>query len=68
MKKFLKSVFFDIETYKLSIIFVIVFSAILVIDYKDLISKYIFSGDIALAIIIGSCIIFVVLLFLLRKP
>jgi len=66
VKKFLKSVFFDIETYKLSIIFVIVFSAILVIDYKDIITNYLVSGDLAIAIIIGSCIAFVVLLFLFR--
>ncbi len=66
MEKFLKSVFFDIETYRLSIIFTIVFSALLVIDYKDIIANYLVSGDLAIAIIIGICIAFVALLFLLR--
>lgn len=66
MKKFLKSVFFDIETDRLSIIFAIVFSAILVIDYKDIITNNLVSEDLAIAIIIGSCIAFVAILFLLR--
>lgn len=67
MKEHIKRIIIDTETYTIAIISAVLLTALVCLDYSDVISKYIAHHDSAIGLIIVIGIIVIGVLFLLRN-